>query len=129
MEGNTISIMKKKLKYIESIVINKSFSTNSVKIPNIFENISEKQVAIDHILAVSNMARVLKTEELTREVEILLKQNDKSGKCLYFMMAYLLAAGTRDFEWREKLLNQIIGFKKSKIVKDFVSYWWKGRTP
>lgn len=33
------------------------------------------------------------------------------------MMAYLLAAGTRDFEWKEKLLNQILSFKKHKIVK------------
>lgn len=41
------------------------------------------------------------------------------------MMAYLLAAGTRDFEWKEKLLNQILSFKKQKIVKEFVSYWWK----
>lgn len=45
------------------------------------------------------------------------------------MMAYLLAAGTRDFEWKEKLLNQILSFKKQKIVKEFVSYWWKGRSP
>lgn len=45
------------------------------------------------------------------------------------MMAYLLAAGTRDFEWREKVLHEILSFKKYKIVKEFVSYWWKGRNP
>lgn len=27
------------------------------------------------------------------------------------------------------MFNEIVQFKKLKIVKDFVSYWWKGRNP
>lgn len=60
MEGNTINVQKKKLKYIESVVINKIFSTNEVNIPDIFSKISEKNVTIDHIVATSNMARIMK---------------------------------------------------------------------
>lgn len=58
-----------------------------------------------------------------------MKNEDKSTKNLKFLMAYLLTAGTRDFEWRERVLNNILSYKKHKIVKEFVSYWWKGRNP
>lgn len=60
MEGNTTNVIKKKLKYIENIVINKNFCTDSVDIPDIFESLAEKQVIIDHIVAASNMARIMK---------------------------------------------------------------------
>jgi hypothetical protein len=66
MEDNTINVIKKKLKYIENVVINKSFCRNCVTIPNIFLAILDKNVTIDHIVAVSNMARIMTSEELTR---------------------------------------------------------------
>jgi hypothetical protein len=97
MEDNTINVIKKKLKYIESVVINKSFCRNCVIIPNIFVAVQEKNVTIDYIVAVSNMARIMTPEELTREVEGILGKENKSTKMLNFMMAYLLAAGKRDF--------------------------------
>jgi hypothetical protein len=100
MEGNTINVVKKKLRYIESMVINKIYCSNQVNIPDIFSSINEKQVTIDHIVAASNMARILKGTELTNEVLKLLSTEQKNTKNLHFMMAYLLAAGTRDFEWR-----------------------------
>lgn len=58
------------------------------------------------------MARIMKGEELTAEVERVIASKQKSTKNLNFLMAYLLAAGTRDFEWREKVLNEILSFKK-----------------
>lgn len=60
MEDNTVNVVKKKLKYIESVVINKSYCIDSVEIPNIFASISEKNVTIDHVVAASNMARIMK---------------------------------------------------------------------
>lgn len=65
MEGNTINVQKKKLRYIESVVINKIFCNDKIVIPDIFTSINEKSVTIDHIIAVSNMARIMKGEELT----------------------------------------------------------------
>jgi hypothetical protein len=61
-EDNTSNIVKKKLKFLESVVINKSFCRDYVQIPNIFASISEKNVTIDYIVAVSNMARMMKSE-------------------------------------------------------------------
>ena len=43
------------------------------------------------------MARIMKGEELTAEVERVIGSKQKSTKNLNFLMAYLLAAGTRDF--------------------------------
>ena len=60
MEGNTINVVKKKLKYIESVVINKIFNINEVSIPDIFPANNEKNVLLDHIVATSNMARIMK---------------------------------------------------------------------
>jgi hypothetical protein len=59
MEENNINVIKKKLKYIENVVINKSFCRNYVEIPNIFVSVLEKNVTIDYIVAVSNMARIM----------------------------------------------------------------------
>lgn len=129
MQGNTVSVVKKKLKYIESMVINKIYCSNQVSIPDIFSALNQKNVTIDHIVAASNMARIMKSKQLTNEVYKILSVEQKSIKNLNFMMAYLLAAGTRSFDWTEKVLKEILSFKKHKIVKEFVSYWWKGRSP
>ena len=68
MEDNTINVIKKKLKFIENAVINRSYCKDIVQIPDIFATIPEKNVTIDHIVAASNMARLMKAEQLTREV-------------------------------------------------------------
>lgn len=60
MEGNTINVIKKKLRYIESVVINRIYRSDEVSIPDIFSSINEKNITIDHIVAVSNMARIMK---------------------------------------------------------------------
>lgn len=66
--------MKKKLKYIESVVINKIYCSNQVNIPDIFENINQKNITIDHVVAASNMARIMKGNELSAEVERILNK-------------------------------------------------------
>lgn len=52
----------------------------------------------------------------------------KHKKDTYILMAYLLAAGVREYSWKEKVLSEILKHKKDKLVKEFVSYWWKGKT-
>lgn len=95
MKGCTLSCMRKKLKYLEGIVINKSFVTNQVIVPDIFRNLPEKQVSIEHIVAISNILRIMKEDELNNAAIKLLKLNEDNSKSLNFMMAYLLAAGSR----------------------------------
>ena len=129
MEGNTLNVMRKKLKLLEGIVINRSFCNNRVDLPNVFERNGEKQIVIDHIIAISNMARVMKPEELTRTVEELEKPESQPLSNVFLMISLLLAAGNRPLSWRESLLNHILKWKKMKLVKEFVSYWWKGRSP
>ncbi len=58
MENNSTSVIKKKLKYIEGMVINRCFCLNKVEIPEIL-TINEKIVTLDFIVAVSNMTRVM----------------------------------------------------------------------
>lgn len=51
------------------------------------------------------------------------------NKNIYQLMALLLSAGVREYEWKEDVLKEILKHKKLKIVKEFISYWWKGKTP
>lgn len=50
-------------------------------------------------------------------------------KSVYTLMALLLSTGVRECEWRVGVLEEILKFKKLKIVKEFISYWWKGKNP
>jgi len=51
------------------------------------------------------------------------------NKNIYHLMALLLSAGVREYEWKEEVLKEILKQKKLKIVKEFISYWWKGKNP
>lgn len=51
------------------------------------------------------------------------------NKNIYQLMALLLSAGVREYEWKEEVLKEILKQKKLKIVKEFISYWWKGKNP
>ena len=44
-------------------------------------------------------------------------------------MSLLLAVGVREYEWKQTVLQEILKSKKLKIVKEFISYWWKGKNP
>lgn len=50
-------------------------------------------------------------------------------KNIHQLMALLLSAGVREYEWKEEVLKEILKSKKMKIVKEFISYWWKGKNP
>lgn len=58
MTGNTQTVIKKKLKYLEGIVINRSFISNLVELPDIL-SMNEKNIGLDFITALSNMARIM----------------------------------------------------------------------
>ena len=99
MDANTVNVTRKKLKLLEGIVINRNFCNNKVQLPNIFEINSDKSIAIDHIVAVSNMARIMKNSELSDNVQELLgnekdEEENKMSK-VYRMMSLLLATGNR----------------------------------
>ena len=72
-------IVKKKLCYLQGIVINRSFVTNRVELPAILLPISEKNITLDHITVLSNIARLMTPPELSAAVETALKteENDK----------------------------------------------------
>ena len=123
---------KKKLKLLEGVVINRNFCNNNVQLPEIFSRNSDKHIGIDHVIAMSNMARIMKTGELERAVEEVMgkvkKGDDDKMEGVLVLMSLLLAAGNRPLGWREKVLQEILKLKKMKLVKEFVSYWWKGRS-
>ena len=50
-------------------------------------------------------------------------------KGLFKLMALLLSAGVRDYDWKVEVLKEVLKHKKMKIVKEFISYWWKGKNP
>ena len=63
MDGNSSNIVKKKIKLIEGLAINKSFCKNKVVIPSfLLDKESEKNITLDHISAASNIARLMKEE-------------------------------------------------------------------
>lgn len=60
------------------------------------ENEKDKVIFIEHIIAISNIARIMKNDELDREVKCVLSQKKEMNN-IYMMMALLLSAGTRQF--------------------------------
>ena len=48
---------------------------------------------------------------------------------IYTLIAVLMAAGSREFEWKEQILRELTKYKKDKLVKECISEWWKGKTP
>lgn len=43
------------------------------------------------------------------------------NKDINMLMGLLLAAGVREYEWKEDVLREILKYKKLKIVKEFIS--------
>lgn len=50
---------------MEGITISQNFSNNCSYLPDLFSRNTEKQITIDHVVAISNIARILKIAELT----------------------------------------------------------------
>ena len=126
MTDSPTSVIKKKLMLIESLVINYCFSMNKMEVPDDILKINEKTLTLEFIVCVSNMYRLLTRAETIDKVE---KEMSKGkNKSIYQLMALLLSAGVREYEWKEEVLKEILKHKKLKIVKEFISYWWKGKT-
>jgi hypothetical protein len=47
----------------------------------------------------------------------------------YRLIALLLASGVREYEWKERVIRDLIKHKKDKLVKESISQWWKAKTP
>ena len=43
------------------------------------------------------------------------------------LMSLLLSSGTWAYEWKVEALKVVISWRMKKLVKEFVSYWWKGK--
>lgn len=126
MRDDPQSVIKKKLKYLESIVINYSYSMNKIDFPQDLLSINDKVVTIDFIVALANMYCFMSRQEATHSVQ---KEMAKRDKNAYNLMALLFSAGVREYEWKEDVLKEILKSKKLKIVKEFISLWWKGKNP
>lgn len=59
MNDNAQSVIKKKLQYIESLVINQCYSTNKLEIPLKLLTVNEKIISIDFVVTLSNMYRLM----------------------------------------------------------------------
>lgn len=129
MTDRTPFVIKKKLMFIQSMIINRTFRLNKVDLPQLLE-LNEKQVTLDYIVTLSNIMRLMKNEELTKEAERILKITKQRPKFeTYTLIALLMASGVREFEWREAILRDLVKHKKDKLIKEGISEWWKGKTP
>lgn len=43
------------------------------------------------------------------------------------LMAYLIASGSMNYEWRVPALTVVVKWKMRKLLREFVAQWWKGR--
>lgn len=92
-------------------------------------NLNEKQVTFEHVMAVSNMARLMKADELTAEAQRLVGMRSRKKHETHLLLALLIASGVREYEWKEQAVRELIKSKKDKLVKEGISAWWKGKTP
>jgi hypothetical protein len=111
------------------MVINRSFRLNRIDLPPLL-SLNQKQLTLDHIITVSTILRLMKNSELTEVTEGILQGKDKRHKHeTYTLIAALMAAGSREFEWKEAILRDLVKHKKDKLVKEGISEWWKGKSP
>lgn len=95
MADRTPYVIKKKLLFLQNMVINRSFRLNKIEIPPLLTT-NEKQLTSDYIVTVSAIFRVMKDSELTAEVEALLGVHEQRKKHeTYTLLAMLMAAGSR----------------------------------
>jgi hypothetical protein len=64
MTDRTPYVIKKKLMFLQGMVIHRSFRLNQIEIPPILA-LNEKQLTLDYIIAVATMYRLMKNSELT----------------------------------------------------------------
>jgi len=69
-------VVRKKLRYLEGLVINRSFRLNKVDIPP-FMKLNEKFITYDFVLTLSNIARFMTRQELSKQISTLIKKQVK----------------------------------------------------
>lgn len=95
MTDRTPFVIKKKLMFLQGMIINRTFRLNKVDLPSLLE-INEKLVTLDYIITLSNIMRLMKNDEMTFEVERILKITRQRPKYeTYMLMALLMASGVR----------------------------------
>ena len=67
MVDRTPYVVKKKLIFLQGLIIHRSFRLNKVEIPPLLSQ-NEKLITLDYIITVSTIARLMKSDELTSEV-------------------------------------------------------------
>lgn len=128
MADRTPYVVKKKLIFLQGLIIHRSFRLNRVEIPPLL-SLNEKLITLDYIITVSTIARLMTAEEITAEVEHLLGAAHRKKHETYRLIALLLASGVREYDWKEKVIRDLIKHKKDKLVKESISQWWKAKTP
>lgn len=67
MADRTPYVVKKKLIFLQGMIIHRSFRLNKVEIPPLMSQ-NEKVITLDYVITISTIARLMKPEELTAEV-------------------------------------------------------------
>jgi hypothetical protein len=128
MTDCTPYVVRKKLTFFEGLVIHRSFRLNEVQFPPLLQT-NEKIVTLDYITTIATIARLMKAEEMTEYAERILAQDHREKHKTYMLIALLMATGVREFDWKERVIRDLIKHKKNKLVKEAISSWWKGKTP
>ena len=64
MTDRTSFVIKKKLMFLQGMIMNRTFRLNKVDLPPLLE-LNEKQITLDYIVTLSNIMRLMKNDELT----------------------------------------------------------------
>ena len=67
MADRTPYVVKKKLIFLQGMIIHRSFRLNKVEIPPLMSQ-NEKVITLDYVITISTIARLMQPEELTAEV-------------------------------------------------------------
>lgn len=129
MVDSTPYVIKKKLMFLQGMVINRSFRLDKIDVPPLLM-VNEKHITLEFIITLSNILRLMKNNELTQYAERILQFIRHRPKYeTYALIAALMASGIREFDWKEEILRDLMKHKKDKLVKEGISEWWKGKSP
>lgn len=67
MTDRTPYVVRKKLMFLQGMVINRSFRLNRIDLPPLL-SLNQKQLTLDHIITVATILRLMKNSELTELV-------------------------------------------------------------
>ena len=95
MADSTPYVVKKKLTFLQSMVINRTFRLNKVDIPPLLE-LNDSKLTLEYIITLSNILRLMRNEELTQEAQrILSLPKTRPMFETYTLIAILMASGVR----------------------------------